>query len=465
VASKHYLKWNAGGINAGDLVFVSGHPGSTERLKTAEELEAQRDHHLPMTIRMLNRRLNVLNQYAARGPEQARQAANQIFSIENALKALKGEHDGLLSKGLMEKKRKEESEFRALVTKDHELQGRYGNAWEDLRLAQKRDLERAKEMRFRTLRGTRLASMALTIVLYVEEVQKPDGERLEGFHESELESLRFRLLSPAPLYPDLEIALLADSLQESLEQLGPADSFVKAALQGRSPVEVARDVIGGTKLTDPAFRKKLIEQGKPAAESKDPAIELARRVEPAVREIRKWHETQVESLTTSAGEKLGKARFAVYGRSIYPEATFTLRLAFGTVKGYPMNGTVAPPKTTLFGLYDRARSFDLKPPFELPERYGKKREQLDLSTSFNFISTADIIGGNSGSPVINRAGEVVGLIFDGNMESLVGNYIYYEETNRAIAVDTAAMTEALRKLYGAEALVNELAGESPRAGP
>ncbi len=466
VESKRYLKWNAAGVNAGDLVFVSGHPGSTERLKTAEELEAQRDHHLPMIMRMLNRRLNVLKQYGARGPEQARQAANQLFSIENALKAMKGEHDGLLNKGLMEKKRKEDSEFRGLVSKNQELEGRYGSAWEDLRLAQKRELERAKEMRFRTLRGSRLAPMALSIVLYVEEVGKPDGERLEGFHESELESLRFRLLSPAPLYPDLEIALLADSLQESLEQLGPDDAFVKAALQGRAPADVAREVIEGTKLTDPAFRKKLIEQGKAAvAESKDPAVALARRVEPAVREIRKWHETQVESLTTSAGEKLGKARFAVYGRSIYPEATFTLRLAFGTVKGYPMNGTMAPPKTTFFGLYDRARSFDLKPPFELPERYGKKRERLDLSTAFNFVSTADIIGGNSGSPVINRAGEVVGLIFDGNMESLVGNYIYYEETNRAIAVDTAGMTEALRKLYGADALVNELAGESPQASP
>jgi Peptidase S46 len=466
VESKRYLKWNPAGIDAGELVFVSGHPGSTERLKTVAELEAQRDHRLPMTTRILNRRLNVLKQYGARGSEQARQAANQIFSIENALKAFKGEHDGLLNKELMEKKRKEEAEFRALVSKSRELESRYGSAWEELRLAQKHDLERAKETLFRTLRGARLPSMALTIVLYVDEVQKPDGERLDGFHESQLESLRFRLLSPAPLYPELEIALLTDSLQESLEQLGLDDAFVKAALQGRAPVEVAREVIAGTKLTDPAFRKKLVEEGKAAvAGSKDPAIELARRVEPAVREIRKWHETKVESLTTSAGEKLGKARFAVYGRSIYPEATFTLRLTFGTVKGYPMNGTMAPPKTTFFGLYDRAGSFGLKPPFNLPDRYGEKRDKLDLSTSFNFVSTADIIGGNSGSPVINRAGEIVGLIFDGNIESLVGNYIYYEETNRAIAVHTAGMTEVLKKLYGADALVNELAGESRQAAP
>ena len=166
-----------------------------------------------------------------------------------------------------------------------------------------------------------------------------------------------------------------------------------------------------------------------------------------MREIRQWHETKVESLTASAGEKLGKARFAVYGRTIYPEATFTLRLAFGTVKGYPMNGTLAPPKTTFFGLYDRARSFALKPPFNLPERYDQKRDQVALATPFNFVSSADIIGGNSGSPVINRAGAIVGLIFDGNIESLVGNYIFfYEETNRAIAVHTAGMTEALREV-------------------
>ena len=464
VESKHYLKWNPGGAEAGDLVFVSGHPGSTERLKTVAQLEAERDHHLPMMIRMLNRRLETLKRYGQRGSEPARQAANQILSIENALKAFKGELDGLMNPGLMKKKMKEEAEFRALVSKNGDLESRYGGAWDELRLAQAQELERAKETFFRTLRGARLPTMALTLVLYSQEVEKPDGERLDGFHESQLESLRFRLLSPAPVYPELEIELLADSLNESLEQLGPNDAFVKAVLHGRAPVEVAKELVQGTKLTDPAFRKTLLEQGKSAiAGSKDPAIELARRVEPAVREIRKWHETKVESLTASAGEKLGKARFAVYGRSIYPEATFTLRLAFGTVKGYPMNGTLAPPKTTFFGLYDRARSFALKPPFNLPERYDQKRDQLALATPFNFVSSADIIGGNSGSPVINRAGAIVGLIFDGNIESLVGNYIYYEETNRAIAVHTAGMTEALKKLYGAAALMDELAGDARQA--
>jgi hypothetical protein len=190
--------------------------------------------------------------------------------------------------------------------------------------------------------------------------------------------------------------------------------------------------------------------------SNDPAIILARRVDPLVRELRKWLENNVESVLMAAGEKIGQARFAAYGRSEYPDATFTLRLSYGSIKGYPMNGTEAPPKTTFYGLYDRSLSFDGRPPFDLPPRYSERREKLDLSKPLNLVNTCDIIGGNSGSPVINKNGEIVGLIFDGNIESLVGDYVYNEADNRAVAVDTAAMTEALRKLYDADNLANEL---------
>ncbi len=232
---------------------------------------------------------------------------------------------------------------------------------------------------------------------------------------------------------------------------------MKAVLNGRSPAEAAAALVDGTKLADPAVRKQLIEGGKAAVDaSTDPMIVLARKLDPLRRELIEWEQDNVESVEQQAGEELGRARFAVYGKSTYPDATFTLRLSYGQMKGYPMNGTVAPPKTTFYGLYDRAYSFDLKPPFNLPARFAEGREKLNLSTPYDFVTTNDIIGGNSGSPVIDRRGEIVGLIFDGNIESLVGDYVYDGKINRAVAVDTAAMTEALRKLYDTGPLLDEL---------
>jgi hypothetical protein len=235
---------------------------------------------------------------------------------------------------------------------------------------------------------------------------------------------------------------------------------VKAILEGKSPAQVASEAIRGTKLADPAVRKALVEGGEAAVSaSKDPLMILARKAEPFFREMRKQYEEDVESVLTAAEEKIAKARFAIYGKSVYPDATFTLRLAYGTVKGYPMNGTLAPSKTTFYGLYDRSASFDNKPPFNLMPRFVERREKLNLATPFDFVATADIIGGNSGSPVINRNGEFVGIIFDGNIESLTGNFVYLEETNRAVAVHSAAIVEALRKLYDAPALASELEGK------
>jgi hypothetical protein len=240
--------------------------------------------------------------------------------------------------------------------------------------------------------------------------------------------------------------------------------FIAEVLSGHTPEDEAKRLITGTKLGDPAFRKSLVEGGEAAvAASNDPLIVWARKLDPMLREMRKWVDDNVRSVETAAGEKIGKARFAVYGKSIYPDATFTLRLAYGTVKGYPMNGTIAPPVTTFYGLYDRNYSFNQKFPFDLPVRYHERRDRLTLSTPLNFVSTCDIIGGNSGSPVINRNGELVGLIFDGNIESLVGRFVYNEENNRAVAVHSAAMIEALRKLYDAGAVADELEGKMAKA--
>jgi hypothetical protein len=282
---------------------------------------------------------------------------------------------------------------------------------------------------------------------------------LAAFHEAGLESLRFRLLSPAPIYPAMEEARMTASLTQALAVLGPQDEFVVAVLAGHTPQQAAHELISGTKLGDPKVREALLTGGEPAvAASTDPMIVLARKLDPINRSMVTWSQNNVESVELAAGEKLGKARFLVYGKSAYPDATFTLRLSYGTVKGYPMNGSKAPYKTTYYGLYDRANSFNFAPPFSLTKRYVEGVNKIDLATPLDFVSTGDIIGGNSGSPVINRNAELLGLIFDGNIESLAGDFVYEGERNRAVAVHSSAMIEALRKLYGASKLADELQG-------
>jgi hypothetical protein len=262
----------------------------------------------------------------------------------------------------------------------------------------------------------------------------------------------------------MDTALLASWLQEGQAALGPDNEYVKTVLGGRAPADVARELISGTRIGDPAVRKQLLEGGRKAVDaSTDPLIVLARKLDPLVREQQHWMEANVDGPLQAAGEKIGQARFAVYGKSVSPDATFTLRLSYGTVKGYPMNGTLAPPRTTLFGLYDRSNGFFNKPPFNLPARFTERLNQLDLATPVNFVSTNDIVGGNSGSPVVNREGELVGLIFDGNIESLVGTYVYDEEKNRAVAVHTAYIIEALKKLYDAQPLAAALEGTTAGA--
>lgn len=459
IDSKDYLKWNPRGAGDGELVFVSGHPGATERLGTYAELVSLRDDRLPYIIQNYKRRIAALKEYAALGPEQSRQALELIFGLENGRKVYEGRRDGLRDKNLMEKKRKEDEEFRNTVMANPEWKKEYGSAWTLEEESLQKVKPRIKQQYFRVT-DSQLAAFAEQIVSYVAEIKKPDGDRLDGFHDSQLDSLGHRLFSPAPIYPELEIARMTSALEAARQELGPDDPWVKAVLDGRIPKDVATRVITGTKLADPALRKSLVDGGQTAVDaSTDPMIAMARRVDPVRREQIKWFEDNVQSVSQRAGEFLGRARFAVYGKDMYPDATFTLRLSYGQVLGYPMNGTIAPYKTTFYGLYDRAGSFDYKVPFDLPKRYIDGKDKLDLSTPFNFVSTNDIIGGNSGSPVVNRNGEIVGLIFDGNIESLVGDFVYDSYQNRAVAVHTGAMTEALKKLYGAQKLVDELLGQ------
>jgi hypothetical protein len=459
LATTHYLTWSDQGAGDGELVFVSGHPGSTNRLDTVAQLETDRDVVYPLSIGVIERRLAVLRNYAARGVEQARQAATLRFELENALKAYRGEYDGLRDPRLFAQKQAQERELRERVDANPKWKAAFGDAWDAIARAEvvRRRLYSAD--RFQQLRGSELAGLATMLVRYIDERQKPDAERLEGYHDAQLPALELKLFSPAPVYPALEEALLSDALEQSLDALGPDDPFVVAVLKGRTPAEVARDVIQGTRMVDPSPRRALAAGGPSAlAATRDPLVILARVADRFARANEKKLDDLVTSVETAAGEKIGRARFAVYGHAAYPDANFTLRLSYGQVKGYPMNGTMAPSKTTLYGLYDRAYAFDLKPPFRPPQRFLDRRDALDLTTPVNVATTNDIIGGNSGSPVVNRAGELVGVIFDGNIESLAGRFVYNGEKNRAVAVHSAIIIEALEHAYDAGFLVDELLG-------
>jgi hypothetical protein len=456
IKSPEYLKWNPKGAADGELVFVSGHPGSTSRLDTVAQLEAERDLVEPNTLKIIKNRIDSLRKYSSTGAEATRQAGSTIFGMENSQKAYLGRLKGLQDPAVMSAKKADEAAFKAKVNANPQWKAAYGKAWDEIASAQKKAATRYKEQYFHGLYST-YANLATQVVQYVAEIKKPDGQRLAGYHEAQLESLKLALFSPAPIYPEMEIARMTGALELDLAEAGPNDPWVKLVLGGKTPREAAEAFVKGTKLGDAEFRKKLIEGGESAvAASEDSMIVLARKLDPIRRELIKWTEDNVDSVVQRAGEQLGKARFAAYGKTTFPDATFTLRLSYGKVQSYPMNGTIAPPLTTFYGLYDRSASFSNKAPFDLPQRWIDGRAKLDLATPINFVTTNDIIGGNSGSPVINAAGEIVGLIFDGNIESLVGDFVYEGGSNRAVAVHTAGMTEALRKLYGADKLVNEL---------
>jgi hypothetical protein len=379
--------------------------------------------------------------------------------MQNGLKVYEGRAQALADPAILDKKRAEEADFRAKVDANPEWRKSYGDAWSTIASAEEKVKPEIKTVLFHRI-DSQLFNTALQIVQYVTEIKKPDGERLDQFHEAGLESLRYRMFSPATIYPSTEKLYMSTNLKLAQEKLGKDDTYLQAILQGGDVDKTVDALVDGTKLADPAFRKSLIDGGEAAvAASTDPMIVAARRVDPIVRATTRRLKDTIESVLTPAGEKLGKARFLVYGKDAYPDATFTLRLSYGTVKGYPYNGTIAPPFTTFYGLYDRAASFSNQPPFDLTPKEAAALAKVDLTTPLDFVSTNDIIGGNSGSPVINRDGELVGLVFDGNIESMAGDFEYDGAKNRTVAVHSSGMIEGLRKFYGANALADELEGK------
>jgi hypothetical protein len=459
-----YLPFSATGVADGDLVFVSGNPGSTARLDTTAQLEAQRDVLLPLYLELIKARLAVLHEYADRGAEQERRAKPQIFGFENSLMALQGRLEALLDAKAMARKADEEKQLRAKVAADPALARATGDPWATIEAAEKKAAGRTKETFLVGFGGSRLLGIAGQIVRYVVEVKKPNEQRLEEYIDSNLDVLKNRLYSPAPIYDDLEEATLADQLTLALRKLGPDHPFVRAVLAGRSPAEVAKAAVAGTKLNDPAARKALVEGGPAAVSaSTDSMIVLARKIDPLAREVRKFEEDEVDAPVTRAGEKIAQARWKIYGKTMPPDATFTLRLSYGTVKPYPAEGTIVAPFTTYYGLLDRSDSHGGKAPWDLTPRWAEKKGALKLDTPLDFVSTNDIIGGNSGSPVVDRKGEFVGIVFDGNIESLAWDYFYTDEKARCVSVDVRGILEALRSVYAADALVRELTGRVAEA--
>jgi hypothetical protein len=458
---RHYLKWSPDGPKVGELVFVAGHPGRTNRLNTVAHLAFLRDLAVPLTLDYLQTKEKFLLDFGKQGPEAYRQAKKELLSIQNSRKARYGGLSGLRSEEFMARKIRAENDLRSRIATDPRKKEAYDKAWSRIAEAEKSAAQIAKPYFFLE-RGiafdSELFKIARTLVRLAVEKTKPNADRLKEYRDSGLQSLELQLYSEAPIYPEFEAAKLDHALAYWMRMM-PDDPVVERVLRGRTPQQAARDFIRGTKLADVAVRRSLVEGGKAATEgSEDPMIKLALAVDADARAIRKRSEDEVDGVQATNYALIAKALFEEKGDSVYPDATFTLRLAFGVVKGYESGGKDVAPFTTFAGAFEHAKAHGDREPYMLPASWhaARKAGTLSLETPLNFVSTADIIGGNSGSPVVNRNNEIVGLIFDGNIQSLVLDYGYDDQVARAVSVDSRGIMEALRSIYHADRIVSEL---------
>ncbi len=456
-ATPDHLRWASAPLQEGDPVYVAGHPGGTERLTTVAELEYQRDVALPATLLRLAELRGLLIQYGKAGPEQLRVTRAKLRTVENGLKALRGRHAFLADPAFLAGRRSEEEAFRKKLAADPALQKKFGAAWDDL--ARALVTYRGFQAEYRMMEGGEafpgeLFTLARTLVRAGEELPKPNAQRLEEFGEAKRPALVQQLTRAAPIDAAVEELQLGFGLRRLREQLGADDPFVKQVLGKESPEELARTLVKGTQLQDVALRQQLYKGGKAAlAASKDPLVRFAARVDGAARAIRKRYQEEVESVLKRAGEQIAQAHLAVEGTTGYPDATFSLRLSYGTVKGWTENGKSPPALTRISGLFDRHTG---RFPFAVSTRWLAAQPHLDGATPMNIATTNDSIGGNSGSPLLNKDGEAVGILFDGNLPSLGGRYGYTPATNRAVALHASAITAALQHVYGARRVLSEL---------
>jgi len=455
--TENYFRWSKGGAKDGELTFVSGHPGRTSRGLTVAELEYQRDVAMPNALLQMAEFRGMINEFQKRGPEQQRISNNVKFGVENALKAIKGREEALMDKKFFATKVAAEQELRQKVEANPELKKKYGAAWDEIAKAQEQYKSIRKELAYvEHGRGfsSRLFDVAQRLVRAADELPKENSQRLREFSEAKLPSFKAQLLSPAPIYPELEITTLEFSLTKLREELGPDHPFVKKVLGKESPHALATRVVNGTQLRDVKVRQQLLEGGKKAiTASQDPMIKLAMLVDPDARAIRKNYEENIESVIKKNSELVAKAKFEAYGTNVYPDATFTLRLSYGSVQGFMDEGKKVAPFTQMAGAFERNTGED---PFALPKSWLESKGKLKLSTPMNFVSTNDIIGGNSGSPMFNKDAEIIGLVFDGNIYSLGGEFGFDESVNRTVAVHSDAILEAMQKIYGATRVLEEL---------
>jgi hypothetical protein len=449
---EHFLKWSADGPQENEVAFVSGNPGRTSRIFTIDALKYQRDLNLPYIMASLRRQEILLQQYSLRGKENARRARDELFGVQNSRKARLGMLAGLQDPQVLADKAAAEAKLREIIAADPKLKP-LGSAWDTIAETTKK---RASLLGKGVAVNSQLYNIALELVQMAEEDQKPSGERLPEFSDAGRESLLQQLYSEAPVYTDLDQTLLADSIAKTLEQRGFDDPVCQKILAGKSPADRAAELISGTELLSVEARKKIAAGGIQAInDSKDPMILLAKTVNPSIRRIRSITD-QLDEQDKQAYALIAEAKFATEGTSAYPDATFTLRLAFGPVKGYEQDGQQIPAWTNLGGAFEHEKKHEGQTDYKLPESWKKAESKLSGTTPFNFVCTADIIGGNSGSPVVNKAGELVGLIFDGNIQSLSGNYVYTDKQARSVSVHSSAIREALQVVYEADNIVKEL---------
>jgi len=448
----HYLKMDPNGAKDGDLVFVSGNPGRTRRILTSDAVEYQRDTALPRTLNMLRRKEIALQQYGLEGPEQTRRGRDDLFGVQNSRKAYTGMLAGIQDPSFVESKRKSEQEIFSTLKSDPKLASLSG-AWDTIRQLQ--DKRREMITKGASLR-TQLAGFAEKIVLMATEDTKPSAQRLREFRDSARQSLEQELFSDVPVYEDLERMLLADELSRLAEDRGGNDPLVKSVLAGKSPRARAAEIIAGTKLGSAQARKELAKQGLDGIKnSTDPLVDMIRKMESEYRKIREATEA-IDEQERQAYAKVTEAKFAVGGDSVYPDATFTLRLSYGAVSGYESNGKQIPSSTKLGGAFEHEKVHLEKDPWVLPKSWHAAKDKINPDIPFNFVSTCDIIGGNSGSPVVSRDGAMVGIIFDGNIESLPGDFYYSDKQARSVSVHIAGVLEAMRKIYQAGHLADQM---------